>query len=52
MGRDIDTIQFTREDRRRYREKVKMCLRVLEGLIDAGRFSTADEPWGSSSRST
>ena len=46
MGRDIDTIQFTREDRRRYREKVKMCLRVLEGLIDAGRFSTGRRTLG------
>ncbi len=46
MGRDIETIQFTREDRRRYREKVKTCLRVLEELMDTGRFSTGRRTLG------
>ncbi len=40
MGRDIDTAEFTREDRLRYREKVKTCLRVLRELVDSGRFAT------------
>ncbi|CAN5213987.1 glutamate-cysteine ligase family protein [soil metagenome] len=46
MGRDIDTIQFTAEDRRRYREKVKTCLRVLQELMDSGRFSTGRRSLG------
>lgn len=46
MGRDIETIQFTREDRRRYREKVKTCLRVLHELMDTGRFSTGRRTLG------
>jgi gamma-glutamyl:cysteine ligase YbdK (ATP-grasp superfamily) len=40
MGRDIDTIQFTREDRVRYREKVKTNLAALRQLVDEGRFET------------
>ena len=31
MGRDIDTTVFTREDRLRYREKVKTDLAALRG---------------------
>jgi gamma-glutamyl:cysteine ligase YbdK (ATP-grasp superfamily) len=46
VGRDIDTIQFTHEDRRRYREKVKTCLRVLHELVDSGRFSTGRRTLG------
>lgn len=40
MGRDIDTTEFTREDRRRYREKVKANLAALRELIASGRFET------------
>jgi gamma-glutamyl:cysteine ligase YbdK (ATP-grasp superfamily) len=40
MGRDIETTEFTREDRTRYREKVKANLRALRELMDAGRFET------------
>ena len=46
MGRDIETIQFTREDRRRYREKVKTCMRVLREMLDAGRFSVGRRTLG------
>jgi gamma-glutamyl:cysteine ligase YbdK (ATP-grasp superfamily) len=46
LGRDIETIQFTREDRRRYREKVKTCLRVLHELMDGGRFSVGRRSLG------
>ncbi|HUG83024.1 MAG TPA: hypothetical protein VMM13_00585 [Euzebya sp.] len=46
MGRDIETVQFTREDRRRYREKVKTCLQVLQQLMDTGRFSTGRRTLG------
>jgi gamma-glutamyl:cysteine ligase YbdK (ATP-grasp superfamily) len=38
MGREITTAQFSREDRLRYREKVKSCLAALRQLIDEGRF--------------
>jgi gamma-glutamyl:cysteine ligase YbdK (ATP-grasp superfamily) len=38
MGRDIETTEFTREDRARYREKVKANLRALRALVDEGRF--------------
>ncbi len=38
MGRDIEATEFTREDRTRYREKVKACLAALAELVDAGRF--------------
>ena len=40
MGRDIETTHFTREDRTRYREKVKADLAALRELIDAGAFET------------
>jgi gamma-glutamyl:cysteine ligase YbdK (ATP-grasp superfamily) len=40
MGRDIETNEFTREDRTRYREKVKTNLRALRELVEAGRFET------------
>ncbi|MDQ3538298.1 MAG: glutamate--cysteine ligase, partial [Actinomycetota bacterium] len=40
MGRDIETTEFTREDRTRYREKVKANLAALRELIDAGAFET------------
>jgi gamma-glutamyl:cysteine ligase YbdK (ATP-grasp superfamily) len=38
MGREIDEVRFTREDRQRYREKVKRCLEVLRRMLDEGRF--------------
>ncbi len=38
MGQDIDQIRFTREDRQRYRDKVKRNLAVLKHLIDTGAF--------------
>ncbi len=40
MGRDIDTTEFTREDRTRYREKVKTNLAALRQLVESGRFET------------
>jgi gamma-glutamyl:cysteine ligase YbdK (ATP-grasp superfamily) len=46
VGRDIETVQFTREDRRRYRDKVKVCLQVLQQLVDEGRFSTGRRTLG------
>jgi hypothetical protein len=38
MGRDIDDVRFTREDRQRYREKVKLEIEVLRRMLDAGLF--------------
>src|SRR3712207_1376394 len=40
MGRDISTVEFTREDRSRYREKVKANLAALAQLVEQGRFET------------
>ncbi|MEX1177633.1 MAG: glutamate-cysteine ligase family protein, partial [Nitriliruptor sp.] len=38
MGRDIDEVRFTREDRQRYREKVKLDIEVLRRMLEAGAF--------------
>lgn len=38
MGRDIEIVEFSREDRTRYREKVKGNLAALHQLVDEGRF--------------
>ena len=46
MGRDIEVTEFTREDRTKYREKVKANLRVLRDLVDAGRFETGRRSLG------
>ncbi|MFU8839609.1 MAG: glutamate--cysteine ligase [Nitriliruptoraceae bacterium] len=40
MGRDIDETRFTREDRQRYREKVKRDLAVLRELLASDAFET------------
>ena len=40
MGRDIDQTEFSREDRTRYRNKVKANLSALERLMREGRFET------------
>jgi hypothetical protein len=46
MGQDIDEVRFTREDRQRYREKVKLDLDVLRRLLDAGAFETGRKLMG------
>jgi hypothetical protein len=38
MGRDIEDVRFTREDRQRYREKVKLEIQVLRRMLDSGAF--------------
>ena len=40
MGRNIDEVRFTREDRPHYREKVKRDLEVLRRMLDTGAFET------------
>ena len=38
MGEEIERVRFTREDRQRYRDKVKRCLTVLQRMLDAEAF--------------
>ncbi len=40
MGRDIPAITVSREDRRRYREKVRRCLDVFARMLREARFET------------
>ena len=46
MGRDIETTEFTREDRLRFREKVKANLAALRKLVDGGSFETGRRTCG------
>ena len=46
MGRDIDTTEFTREDRARYRDKVKANLAALHQLVETHRFETGKRTIG------
>ncbi len=43
MGTEVEQQSFTREDRTRYRMKVRACLDVLERMLTASRFD-ADQP--------
>jgi hypothetical protein len=40
MGQDVESRQFTREDRQRYREKVRRCLDVFARMLAESRFDT------------
>ncbi len=40
MGEEVERREFTREDRQRYREKLKRCLDALRLLLDEDRFET------------
>jgi hypothetical protein len=46
MGRDIQATVFTREDRTRYREKVKRNLAVLSELVERGSFQRGQRTLG------
>jgi gamma-glutamyl:cysteine ligase YbdK (ATP-grasp superfamily) len=46
MGRDIETSEFTRDDRLRFRHKVKADLAALRHLVDSGRFETGRRTCG------
>jgi gamma-glutamyl:cysteine ligase YbdK (ATP-grasp superfamily) len=46
MGRDIETTEFTREDRVRFRDKVKANLAALRTLVDGGGFETGRRTCG------
>lgn len=39
MGRDVPSVSFSREDRRRYRDKVKLSLDVLAEMLRESRFA-------------
>jgi len=43
MGEEVDRHEFTREDRSRYREKVRRCLDVFAEMLRAARFDV-DRP--------
>ena len=34
MGRDVERVVFTREDRRRFRDKHRLCLDVLAQMLE------------------
>ena len=38
MGRDVEATQFSREDRTRYRQKVRQCLDVFERMLAQSQF--------------
>ena len=40
MGRDVEQVRVTREDRQRYREKVRRDLAVLARMVEEGWFET------------
>ncbi|MFE9256988.1 glutamate--cysteine ligase [Streptomyces sp. NPDC006879] len=40
MGRDVPALVFTREDRRRYREKMQTCLDAFASMLHEARFDT------------
>ncbi len=41
MGKDVEVTRFTREDRTRYRQKVRRCLDVFERMLRESRFDFA-----------
>ena len=43
MGKDVDETVFSREDRTRYRQKVRRCLDTFERMLAQSRFD-ADRP--------
>ncbi len=43
MGRDIEAVTYTREQRQRYRDKVKLCLDVFEQMLATTSFEF-DQP--------
>jgi len=44
MGEDVEEQEFSRADRRRYREKVRLCLDVFALMLVESAFDT-DDPW-------
>ena len=52
MGEDIAATVFSREDRQRYRQKVRTCLDVFARMLSEARFDLSGARWGSRSSST
>ena len=46
MGQDVASRQFTREDRQKYRQKVKRCLDVFARMLAESRFDTERRSMG------
>ncbi|MBW3563013.1 MAG: glutamate--cysteine ligase [Actinobacteria bacterium] len=46
MGEDVQARDFSREDRQRYREKVKRCLDALRQLLEEGQLETGQHRVG------
>lgn len=46
MGQDVEIRQFTREDRQRYREKVRRCLDVFARMLSESQFDTERRSMG------
>jgi gamma-glutamyl:cysteine ligase YbdK (ATP-grasp superfamily) len=46
MGQDVEIRQFTREDRQRYREKVRRCLDVFARMLAESRFDAERRSMG------
>ena len=46
MGQHVAARTFSREDRQRYREKVKRCLDVFARMLSEARFETGRESIG------
>ena len=46
MGQDVDDRSFTREDRTRYREKVRRCLDVFARMLSEHDFSVGEPQVG------
>ena len=38
MGEDVDRTEFSRQDRQRYREKVRRCLDVFARMLTESKF--------------
>ena len=46
MGQDVASRQFSREDRQKYRQKVKRCLDVFARMLAESRFDTERRSMG------
>jgi gamma-glutamyl:cysteine ligase YbdK (ATP-grasp superfamily) len=46
MGQDVESRKFTREDRQRYREKVRRCLDVFAKMLAESRFDSERRSMG------
>jgi hypothetical protein len=46
MGQDVDKTEFTREDRQRYRQKVRRCLDVFARMLSESRFDVERRSMG------